>query len=295
MEMKRAVTALSAMAQESRLEVFRLLMKAGPEGLPAGEIARLVGIAPNTLTAQLHLLTGAGLAKSRREGRSVIYSADHPAATELIAWLIEDCCQGRPEVCTPLQAAVVIEAQKQEHMPDEPAPDRIEPAAGVDEPFNVLFLCTGNSARSILAEAILARSGMGKFRAYSAGSQPKGDVHPAALKLLERYRYPTGDLRSKSWDEFSGPEAPKIDFVFTVCGNAANEVCPIWPGHPMTAHWGVPDPAAVEGTEEEVDAAFADAFNALSNRIDIFANLPVSEMTPQDLKRQLVEIGQTHD
>jgi len=162
-----------------------------------------------------------------------------------------------------------------------------------DHPFNVLFLCTGNSARSILAEAILNKIGAGKFVAYSAGSQPKGTVHPQALALLQRLGYPTGGLRSKNWDEFAAHGAPHLDFVFTVCDNAANEVCPVWPGQPMTAHWGVPDPAAVEGSEAGIVAAFRDAFLALQRRIELFANLPVRSLDRMTLKKRLDEIGDT--
>jgi len=166
---------------------------------------------------------------------------------------------------------------------------------GPDRPYNVLFLCTGNSARSILAEAILSKTGKGKFVAYSAGSQPKGTVHPQALTLLKRLGYPTQGHRSKSWDEFAAPGAPPLDFVFTVCDNAANEVCPVWPGQPMTAHWGVPDPAAVEGTEEKIAAAFREAFLTLQRRIELFANLPVRSLDRMSLKQRLDEIGTTSD
>jgi protein-tyrosine-phosphatase len=157
--------------------------------------------------------------------------------------------------------------------------------------FNVLFLCTGNSARSIIAEALLNRHGQGRFRAYSAGSHPKGAVHPFAIELLAKLGLPTGGLRSKSWDEFARPGAPALDFVFTVCDNAANEVCPVWPGQPMTAHWGIPDPAAVEGTEEERRRAFADALRQLTNRIRIFASLPVDKLDRIALQRRVDEIG----
>jgi arsenate reductase (thioredoxin) len=163
---------------------------------------------------------------------------------------------------------------------------RSEPRA-----YNVLFLCTGNSARSILAEALLNRIGGGKFVAYSAGSQPKGAVHRQALALLGRLGYPTEGLRSKSWDEFAESGAPALDFVFTVCGNAANETCPIWPGGPMTAHWGVDDPAAVEGSEAQVAQAFLDAFLLLQRRIELFANLPVRNLDRMSLKKRLDEIG----
>jgi arsenate reductase len=161
-----------------------------------------------------------------------------------------------------------------------------------DHVFNVLFLCTGNSARSIMAEAILAKEGAGRFQAFSAGSFPKGEVHPSAIALLKNMDHETDVFRSKSWDEFSGPNAPKIDFVFTVCDNAANEVCPIWPGHPVTAHWGIPDPAAVEGTEVEKALAFADAYKMLSKRIEAFINLPIKSLDKMSLKHRLDEIGQ---
>jgi arsenate reductase len=161
--------------------------------------------------------------------------------------------------------------------------------------YNVLFLCTGNSARSILAEALLNRIGGGKFVAYSAGSQPKGTVHPQALALLGRLGFSTDGLRSKSWDEFATPDAPALDFVFTVCGNAANEVCPIWPGRPMTAHWGVADPVAVAGSEAQIAQAFLDAFLLLQRRIELFANLPVRNLDRLSLKTRLDEIGSTTD
>lgn len=160
-----------------------------------------------------------------------------------------------------------------------------------DHTYNVLFLCTGNSARSILAECILNREGRGRFQAFSAGSQPKGQVHPFALELLKKMNYPTAGLRSKNWDEFAVPGAPKLDFVFTVCDNAASEVCPIWPGQPMSAHWGVPDPAAAEGTEAERHLAFADAYRMLNNRISVFASLPLHSLDRLTLQKRLDEIG----
>jgi arsenate reductase len=160
-----------------------------------------------------------------------------------------------------------------------------------DGPYNVLFLCTGNSARSILAEAILNKTGKEKFVAYSAGSQPKGAVNPHALALLKRLDFPTGELRSKSWEEFAGTGAPEMDFVFTVCDNAANEVCPVWPGQPMTAHWGIPDPAAVEGDETAITCAFRDALLQLQRRIDLFAHLSVQSLNRLSLKKHLDEIG----
>src|ERR1700720_1684808 len=161
--------------------------------------------------------------------------------------------------------------------------------------YNVLFLCTGNSARSIMAEPILNFKGKPRFTAYSAGSHPSGAVRPEAIARLEASRMSTHDLRSKSWDEFAKPDAPKLDFVFTVCDNAANEVCPIWPGHPMSAHWGIPDPAEAQGKEAEVRLAFADAYRMLNNRIAIFVSLPMRSLDQLTLQKQLDAIGKTKD
>lgn len=157
--------------------------------------------------------------------------------------------------------------------------------------YNILFLCTGNSARSILAEAIVKKKGFPTFTAYSAGSHPKGTVHPAALRQLELVKLPVAGLRSKSWEEFSAPSAPRLSFVFTVCDNAANEVCPIWPGQPMTAHWGVPDPAAVEGTPEVIDRAFRNAFMILDRRINLFLCLPLASLDRLAIKHEIDRIG----
>lgn len=166
-------------------------------------------------------------------------------------------------------------------MPDS-APEHI---------FNVLFLCTGNSARSILAESILAKDGAGKFRAFSAGSSPKGEINPFALKTLKAFGYPAEGFRSKSWLEFAEPHAPVMDFVFTVCDNAAGETCPIWPGQPMTAHWGIEDPAAVEGSDVAKEAAFNAAFRYLKNRISVFTALPIARLDHLALGAKLREIG----
>lgn len=166
--------------------------------------------------------------------------------------------------------------------------------ANAHQPLNVLFLCTGNSARSIMAEAIMNRIGPPKFRAFSAGSHPNGTVNPHALALLQKLNYPTADLRSKPWDEFSraeNPDAPELNFVFTVCDNAAGEVCPIWPGQPMSAHWGLPDPAAVEGSDAEISLAFADTYRMLNNRISIFTSLPLASLDRLTLQRRLDDIG----
>lgn len=162
-----------------------------------------------------------------------------------------------------------------------------------DRIYNVLFLCTGNSARSIMGEAIMDREGLGKFKGYSAGSHPKGEIHPYALELLLKLNYSVKGLHSKDWSEFAKPGAPQIDFVFTVCDSAANEVCPIWPGQPMTAHWGLPDPATVEGNEAERRLAFADTHRMLKNRISVFANLPIASLDRLALQEKLSGIGES--
>lgn len=160
-----------------------------------------------------------------------------------------------------------------------------------DRLLNVLFLCTGNSARSIMAEAILSREGLGRFRAFSAGSQPKGEVHPFTLHLLDKLNYDTSRFRSKGWEEFSGSDAPSLDFVFTVCDSAANEVCPVWPGQPMTANWGVPDPVAIDDNETVQHAAFFDTYRMLFNRISLFTNLPFEGLDKISLQNRLGKIG----
>ncbi|CAN5360095.1 hypothetical protein BH10PSE7_BH10PSE7_25400 [soil metagenome] len=162
-----------------------------------------------------------------------------------------------------------------------------------DKAYNVLFLCTGNSARSIMAEAILNREGAGKFKGFSAGSHPKGAIHPYTIELLQKLNHPTKDLRSKDWDEFSKEGAPKFSFVFTLCDDAANEPCPVWPGQPMTAHWGMPDPAAVEGKEAEKRLAFAETYRMLRNRLSAFVSLPIASLDRLSLQQQLVDIGKS--
>jgi arsenate reductase len=292
MESTDAVKRLSALAQDARLEVFRVLIKAGPEGLAAGEIARRTGTPANTMSAQLLVLANAGLVRARRDGRSIIYSVDIGAVSALLVFLTEDCCGGRSEICAPLATAANRNPAKGTR---REAPAR--PRAGVlrarlpEKPYNVLFLCTGNSARSIFAEAILNRIGRGKFVAWSAGSHPSGSVNPHATSLLKRLGLPTAALRSKSWDEFATSDAPKMDFVFTVCDSAAKETCPAWPGQPMTAHWSVPDPAAASGDEITMTYAFRIAYRLIERRIGLFAALPVQSLDRLSLQARLDEIA----
>lgn len=279
MDKSQSLEALSALSQETRLDVFRLLTRAEPVGLCAGEIADAMGARQNTISANLAILAHAGLIRSVREGRNIRYFADLAGMRRLLSFLTEDCCGGRPEACAPL-----LNSRTGGCGMTDASPEPI---------FNVLFLCTGNSARSIMAEAILNRLGQGRFRAFSAGSRPKGAVHPSTLALLRRQSHDPGFARSKSWEEFAASGAPGLDFVFTVCDGAAAEACPVWPGQPMTAHWGVPDPAAAEGSETERSLAFADAYRMLANRISIFVNLPIGSLDRLSLQRRLEEIGKT--
>jgi arsenate reductase len=278
MESETAVTALAALAHAARLNIFRLLIAAGPQGEPAGQIAERLNLPANTLSFHLSQLRHAGLITFRREGRSLIYAAEYAEMNALLAYLTENCCQGEGG-CFPAFATPHPKPQEDSLMP---APT-----------YNVMFLCTGNSARSIMAESILRQDGAGHFAAYSAGSHPSGAVNPLALKVLESYGYPTDNLRSKSWDEFATPTAPTMDFVFTVCDNAAGEVCPVWLGHPMTAHWGIDDPAAVSGTELEKEAAFVQAFKYLRTRIGVFLSLPLTSIGRMALDATLREIGRS--
>ncbi len=284
MESKQATEALAALAHETRLAVFRLLMREGPDGLPAGTVGERAGIAPSTLSFHLGHLERAGLLRSWRVQRQIFYAVDVTGTRRLIAFLTEDCCGGNPEICAGLTDGLAMTS---------PLTGGKEDTGMTDTTYNVLFLCTGNSARSILAESVLNRVGRSRFRAFSAGSHPAGAIHPYALDLLQRQNFPTQDLRSKNWNEFAQDGAPKLDFVFTVCDNAANEVCPVWPGQPMTAHWGLPDPAAVEGTEAERRLAFADALRMLTQRIDIFVNLPIESLDKLSLSQRLSEIGKS--
>ncbi|SBW00657.1 Transcriptional regulator, ArsR family [uncultured Alphaproteobacteria bacterium] len=277
MEQRIALAAFAALSQTTRLDVFRLLVAYEPDGLPSGEIARRLDVPANTLSSHLGVLARAGLVMAERQGRTIIYRARMDNIQSLVGFMVNACCQGRYETCGfPLP----VPPQRQI---GGPMSDRV---------YNVLFLCTGNSVRSILAESILRMDGEGRFRAFSAGSHPKGDVHPLARKVLGELGYPTDDLRSKSWDEFSGADAPQMDFVFTVCDNAAGEICPIWPGHPLTAHWGIEDPAQAEGAELQKEAAFVTAFRYLKNRISVFLALPIEKVDRLALGNRLRDIGQ---
>ncbi|HHW75845.1 MAG TPA: metalloregulator ArsR/SmtB family transcription factor [Xanthomonadaceae bacterium] len=277
METSTAIAILGALAQETRLHIFRHLAQTGPR--PAGQVGEHFGLPLATLSFHLKTLQQAGLLDCRREGRQLIYQARCDVIVELMAYLTEHCCN--------LPAFNPLTAMSLQTVTREPA------AMNQEKVYNVLFLCTGNSARSILAEATMNHLGKGRFRAFSAGSFPTGKVNPFTLKLLHLQGIPTEGLRSKSWDEFATPDSPPLDFVFTVCDRAAGETCPMWPGQPMSAHWGVDDPAAAEGDDAQKMLAFRKALRELENRIKIFMNLPIRSLDKIKLKSRLDEIGQT--
>lgn len=270
-----AIQVFDALSQSTRFETYRLLLRYVPFGLPAGDIARLLAVPHNTMSTHLSQLERAGLVTARRDGRSIIYAASvRPSASVLAGLLGEMGFAPGP---------------RRGGLPD--AFPQLRPVPDNDRVYNVLLVCTGNSARSIMAEAILAREGRGRFRAFSAGNRPRGAPHPAAMSLLASLGYRTEQLVSKDWESFAAPDAPVMDFVITTCDAAAEEGCPPFTGHPLQAHWGLPDPALVEGAEAEVRAAFVDTYRRLASRIAAFVNLPIEELDLATLKERLAAIG----
>lgn len=270
--------ALTALGHADRLAVFRLLARHAPQEVRPGDLARALGLKPNTLSVHLATLSRAGLVTSRREGKAVLYRIDLERTSALIRFLVTDCCRGRPELCAPLAE------QLMQHV------DR-EGRTMAGGKLAVAFICTGNSARSIMAESILRHEAGERFDAYSAGTRPAAAPHPLALDLLREEGHDIAKLRSKNLDELQAPSAPQLDFVFTVCDRAANEECPVWPGHPLGGHWGLPDPAAVEGGDAERKLAFRRCFDALRDRITAFAALPFASLDRLALQGAVDAIG----
>ncbi|QFR34672.1 metalloregulator ArsR/SmtB family transcription factor [Ancylobacter sp. TS-1] len=265
-----AVEMFDVLAQPTRFDAFRLLLRYAPFGLNAGDVARLLAVPHNTMSTHLAQLERAGLVASRREGRSIIYAAKTGRAAAVLELLLSE-----------LPAQADAGAGFPRLRPGEPAERR----------YNVLLVCSHNSARSIMAEAVLNREGRGRFRAFSAGSVPRDTPHPLALDLLRSLGYTTDDLRSKSWDEFAGRAVEPMDFVITVCDAAAGESCPLFPGHPLTAHWGLSDPAASGGTETELRAAFISTYRQIAARMSAFVNLPLEALDLASLKARLGDIS----
>jgi ArsR family transcriptional regulator, arsenate/arsenite/antimonite-responsive transcriptional repressor / arsenate reductase (thioredoxin) len=263
------IAALAALAQETRLDIFRALVERGSEGMPAGEIGERLKLPSPTLSFHLNQLRHSGLVTSRRQSRRIIYGAKFRTMNSLIEYLTDNCSAG------PADNAI-------HGRPKGGAPER---------EFNVLFLCTNNSARSIMAECAMNRWGADRFHAFSAGSKPRGAVHPITLGVLNELKYETGNLRSKDWNEFAQPDSPPLDFVFTLCDRAAAEICPTWPGQPIRAHWGVQDPVAVAGTSGATRKAFVKVYTELEQRIRIFTALPIERLERFALERWVAEIG----
>ncbi|MBV0910941.1 arsenate reductase/protein-tyrosine-phosphatase family protein [Anianabacter salinae] len=279
MELNRASETLTALGHPGRLSAFRLLARRAPEGVRPSEIADALQVKPNTLSVYLATLERAGLIHSERQGKSVFYTIDMSATGALIDYLAVDCCRGRPDLCATATAKALSQAPSRSIMPDTP--------------YNALFICTGNSARSIFAEVLLRDMAGNKFVAYSAGTNPNSELNPFAIDLLKRNGFDTSGLRSKTVAEFQTEDAPKLDFVFTVCDRAANEECPPWPGQPITAHWGLPDPVKATGTEAEKALAFSQVFQAMRRRLAAFTALQFDQLDRLSLQRQLDDIGQT--
>ena len=269
------VTRLSILGHPQRLEIFRLLMRRFPDALPAGEVAEVLALKPSTLSGYLSDLTRVGLVIQQRVGTSLRYAIALEQVQHMFDYLLLDCCRGRPDLCGPIASST---------------PDAGD-AAMVSQKYKVLFICTGNSARSIFAESILRREAGDRFEAYSAGTKPYSELNPFAIELLKQKGHDVSMLRSKNVSEFQGADAPKFDFVFTVCNQAANEDCPSWSGQPISAHWGVPDPVQAKGTDAEKSLAFQHAYGALHNRIKAFAALPFASLDRISLQKAVDAIA----
>jgi protein-tyrosine-phosphatase len=272
MESNRAIQSFTALGHPGRLGVFRLLMRLAPHGSRPTEIAETLAMKQNTLSHHLGELVAAGLIRAERQGRSLFYSVDLDRAGSLVGYLVNDCCRGRPDICAQLW-----------HQGGKPAMSQ--------RLFNVLFICTGNSARSIMAEALLRDLGEGRFIAHSAGVHPNSALNPFTLEILARNDHEIGSLRSKHLSEYQTAEAPVMDFVFTVCDSAAAEECPPWPGQPISGHWGLPDPVKAEGTPAEKGLVFARTYGALHRRIEAFTALPFERLDRIALQRDIDRIG----
>lgn len=267
---------LSVLGHPQRLAVFRLLMRRYPDRIPATELARALDLKPNTLSTYVNALMQAGLVTQERVGTSLRYAVDMDATRETFDYLLLDCCRGRPEICS-LNAYAALSGSN----------------AMPDQKYDVLFICTGNSARSIFAEAILRDVAGDRFVAYSAGTKPRSELNPFALEVLKKNGHDVGLLRSKNLAEFQSAEAPAFDFVFTVCNQAANEECPAWHGQPVSAHWGLPDPVKIDGSDAEKSLAFQQAYGALRNRIIAFTALPFASLNRVPLQKAVDDLGQT--
>ncbi|MEC3861796.1 helix-turn-helix domain-containing protein [Mesobacterium sp. TK19101] len=264
---------LTTLGHPQRLALFRLLMRRYPNRLPAGEIAAVLGQKASTTSAYLSALQQVGLITQERAGTSLLYSVDMTTVRQTFDFLFTDCGRGRPDLLSPAQGPIPM----------------------TDLKYNVLFICTGNSARSIFAETLLRHAGGDRFTVYSAGAKPKSELNPFAVDLLRSKGFDTSALRAKNIQEFTQPGAPVFDFVFTVCDQAANEECAAWSGQPISGHWGVPDPVKATGTDAEKSLAFQAAYAALKHRIEAFAALPFGSLDRIALQNAVDDIGREKD
>ena len=265
---------LATLGHPHRLAIFRLLMRRYPDRVSAGEIAQALDLKPSTLSAYLSALTQAGLINNEREGTSLRYTVALTEVRRTFDYLLLDCCRGRPELCSPVS------------FPLTPGTTSMPTSK-----FKVLFICTGNSARSIFAESILRKEAGDRFEAYSAGTKPRSELNPFALDVLAQKGHDISVMRAKNVSEFQQEDAPRFDFVFTVCDQAANEDCPAWTGQPVSAHWGMPDPVKAEGTDAQKSLAFQQAYGALHNRIKVFTALPFATLDRISLQKAVDDIG----
>ena len=271
----RIASQLSTLGHPQRLAIFRMLMRRMPDRVPAGEIADALYIKPSTLSAYLSALLDAGLLSQTRVGTSLRYTVNVTNVQGMLDFLLLECCRGRPDMCSPLAVGFG------QGMTDMPL-----------EKFNVLFICTGNSARSIFAETILRDMAGDRFEVFSAGTKPFSELNPMAVDVLRQKGHDVSNLRAKNVQEFMGEAAPKFDFVFTVCDQAANEDCPAWAGQPISAHWGMVDPVKATGSDAERSLAFQAAYGALRNRISAFTALPMTTLDRISLQKAVDDIGQ---
>lgn len=276
MDLAEAATAFSALGQETRVKLLRLLGAAGATGMAAGDLRETLDTPASTLSFHLSALEQAGLIQSTRQGRHIIYAVRIMGLRHLLGFVTETCCGGRPELCGDLARL----------LPDDPPEERTMTAS-----FNVLFLCTRNSARSIMAEAILDRVGNGRFHAYSAGSRPAPEPLPAVIERLKAFGHDVSTLRSKSWREFTGPDAPRMDFVITLCEAPTGQQCPEFGSTVVTAAWPLPDPAKFAGSVVERAVLLNELYGAIRRRLDIFCSLPFASLDKMAMRARLEEIG----
>lgn len=268
---------LATLGHPQRMAVFRLLMRRYPDAVPATELAHALDLKPNTLSTYVNALVQAGLITRSRQGTSLRYSVDMTAMRQTLDYLIGDCCRGRPDACSATSLHTLL------GVPSMP-----------DRKYNVLFICTGNSARSIFAESLLRAEAGDRFNAYSAGTKPRSELNPFALDVLQQKGHDTSVLEAKNVAVFQTPDAPQFDFVFTVCDQAANEECPAWTGQPVSAHWGMPDPVKATGTDAQKALAFQQAYGALQNRIKAFTSLSLDSLDRISLQKAVDDIGRTN-